>query len=850
MDHRYFRYDAYSWQNHDVEQGGVSPESSHTGADSGADFGAGSAHSYSHDMSAVLQGLEDLQIGRRSMPIEDGPRIGRSSFAGYSSRMGRRVNREEQFSSMRFPGGGMWRADTPPPRDVTEHGRLLGHVDAQVTRHSGADLAAQAGSLSAPVPRRRRSLLARAGSALGRMLGAGTSRQQPPPPTGRRRSRNEAGDAAARWIAGTAMRAEETTLARPDFKNHPDPHENDFALIERARQGLATSEGNDATKQFYVKALTRFSAWLVQVGKDDMQSRIFSEELISDAVKFAELGGSSDTVAALGHLREMESSTHGTTEIPTRPVTREWDAPEADRRFIELAFNSSLSTTDSYRKTKRIYMAALLSFSEWLARSGLPGLSDSNWLNSDGVLASARQCETPGGRLQLVTAINHLRTYELTGVTNVKRRRQAFDMPLLDQPLIARYEARTLAQLEATAEATGQPVSRDKAGKTKVEKYASRLRAFSSWLRSEQRESIAALLHVDDARLEAELELFAEGKSSSFRAARVALREMRAMFPPQAPELAIARIGAERFVQALGMLAAHADVAEVARHTGASESDLRLFLDEYAESGMTQAGHEVVGWFDGGLRQAANANVQLLRTRQRGPAGQYAGQPSTQTPSPHYLSPMPSDAWPQFSSPNVPGYGPGPSDTTQPGSGSILGSWSALDSTAHYGSAGFEAGGLSEVTGPSRLARGLSEGPVPGTLRRFLTTENVEMGFASGAGLNCLLDSVLQLAYNLRRPVNGQTPMPQLDQSVQEWRAFLSTEGVVDRYGQIDLYGANGVGVTLAHSLRIRIQAIEVEANGGVTVHPILGQEADPYGQRRLVHILHTPGHFQPLWPK
>ena len=124
------------------------------------------------------------------------------------------------------------------------------------------------------------------------------------------------------------------------------------------------------------------------------------------------------------------------------------------------------------------------------------------------------------------------------------------------------------------------------------------------------------------------------------------------------------------------------------------------------------------------------------------------------------------------------------------------------------------------------------------------------MGFASGAGLNCLLDSVLQLAYNLRRPVNGQTPMPQLDQSVQEWRAFLSTEGVVDRYGQIDLYGANGDGVTLAHSLRIRIQAIEVGANGGVTVHPILGQEADPYGQRRLVHILHTPGHFQPLWPR
>ena len=33
MDHRYFRYDAYSGQNHDVEQGGASPESSHTGGD-------------------------------------------------------------------------------------------------------------------------------------------------------------------------------------------------------------------------------------------------------------------------------------------------------------------------------------------------------------------------------------------------------------------------------------------------------------------------------------------------------------------------------------------------------------------------------------------------------------------------------------------------------------------------------------------------------------------------------------------------------------------------------------------------------------------------------------------------
>ena len=743
----------------------------------------------------------------------------------------------------------MWRADTPPPQDVTEHGRPLGQIDAQVARHTGEDEAAQASGSSTAVPRRRRGLLARAGGALGRMLGAGTSRQQAAPPSGRRRSRDEAGDPAAPWIAGTAMHAEETTLPPPDFRNHPDPHDNDEALIERARQGLAASEGNDATKQFYLKALTRFSAWLMQIGKDDMQSRLFSEELISDARKFAELGGSSDTVAAVGHLREIESSTHGVTEIPTRPVTRDWDAPEADRRLIEQAFNTPVSITGPLGKTNRIYIAALLSFSEWLARSRLPPLSDANWLRSEDILARAGQCVTPGGPLPLAAALNHLRTYDLTGVTNVKRRRQVFDMPLLDQPLIARYEARALAQLEAAAAATGKPVSRDKAGRTKIDKYAGCARAFSSWLRSEQEASIAARLHVDDARLAAELELFVDKKSSSYRATTLALRQMRTIFPPQAPELAIARIGAERFVQALGMLAEHADVAEVARRTGASESDLRLFLDEYAESGVTQAGHEVIGWFDGRLRQAADANVRLLRTRQRGPAGPYAGQASMQTPSPYHLSPMPSDSWPQDAWPQF------DLNTPLPGGDSTYDDLPSSGHVGHYGSAGFEPGGTSEVTGPSRLAQGLPQGPVPGTLRRFLRTENVEMGFASGEALNCLIDTVLQLAYNQRRPDNWQTPMPGLDQSVREWRQYLSNVGVVDRHGQIDLYGpdvygANGVGVTLAHSLRIRIQAIQVGANGEVTVHPILGQEADPYGQTRLVHILHTPGHFQPLWPK
>jgi len=75
-------------------------------------------------------------------------------------------------------------------------------------------------------------------------------------------------------------------------------------------------------------------------------------------------------------------------------------------------------------------------------------------------------------------------------------------------------------------------------------------------------------------------------------------------------------------------------------------------------------------------------------------------------------------------------------------------------------------------------------------------------------------------------------------------RHSLVRVGAVDPHGEIDIYGAEGVGVLLAHNFGVRIQAIEMDANGRLTAHPVLGQAG------RLVHILHKPGHFQPLWPR
>ncbi|MGF6292643.1 XopAD/skwp family type III secretion system effector [Paraburkholderia youngii] len=129
-----------------------------------------------------------------------------------------------------------------------------------------------------------------------------------------------------------------------------------------------------------------------------------------------------------------------------------------------------------------------------------------------------------------------------------------------------------------------------------------------------------------------------------------------------------------------------------------------------------------------------------------------------------------------------------------------------------------------------------------GSLDEFLAQSGAEKGVASGVGNNCLLDTVLQFVRNIRRQPGGETEQTrELEAQAQALRRKLFREDLADRDGDIDMYEA---GWLLASSLGIRIQIIALEQNGQVTAHPVVGE------QGRLVHILHTPGHFQPLWPR
>lgn len=59
--------------------------------------------------------------------------------------------------------------------------------------------------------------------------------------------------------------------------------------------------------------------------------------------------------------------------------------------------------------------------------------------------------------------------------------------------------------------------------------------------------------------------------------------------------------------------------------------------------------------------------------------------------------------------------------------------------------------------------------------------------------------------------------------------------------GQIDVYG--GGGELLASNLGIRLRMVQLQENGQLRYHPAMGN-----GDKD-VYILHTPGHFIPLWP-
>lgn len=121
----------------------------------------------------------------------------------------------------------------------------------------------------------------------------------------------------------------------------------------------------------------------------------------------------------------------------------------------------------------------------------------------------------------------------------------------------------------------------------------------------------------------------------------------------------------------------------------------------------------------------------------------------------------------------------------------------------------------------------------PGTRLSLSGLPDLHIGEASGAGLNCLLDSIFQLHRNSRgSSAEGR-------RWAGEMRRTLNVLDQIPDEGMIDIYA--GAGMQFANDLGIRIQVIERTGEGNV-IHPIIGQTG------QLVRLLHSGDHFQPLW--
>jgi hypothetical protein len=226
------------------------------------------------------------------------------------------------------------------------------------------------------------------------------------------------------------------------------------------------------------------------------------------------------------------------------------------------------------------------------------------------------------------------------------------------------------------------------------------------------------------------------------------------------------------------------------------------------------------------------------------------GTPVTVPEAPAESFGLPGSDWSGWDmSLSVPGAdgGPAPAD-----SDSVFGGLAPLDSRER-----FSSDGLSGAPAPGLPETGEVNRPGPDGAPFVSMRDAVPpfrpdgVGFASGEGFSCLLDSILQGYHNIRRGHGAPRGLTDwLDGEVRRVRETLSAQGVdlVPARGEIDIYG--GPGSYLAGAMGLRLQVIQAEFQERpdgtyvrYTAHPEIGEAGG-----RAVRLLHTPGHFQPLW--
>ncbi|WP_202367927.1 hypothetical protein [Mesorhizobium sp. L-2-11] len=639
------------------------------------------------------------------------------------------------------------------------------------------------------------------------------------------------------------------------------------AMDEARERGPDNSHAANTVRAL-VSFLRGFSVWLQLHPRYLTIAELLDDndsvQLAARAAEFVGEGGDKRVHRALEVLRDSQAG--NLTKSRAGNVRKSRPAPEDERLFSEFrgamdeARNRDPKSSHA-AQTVTNWITALRGFSVWLqSQSG--NLTIADLLDdTDNLAACAAAFVNKGGDKRVHRALKALRD---PPAGNVRTRRTLAPYP--DDARLIDGLCKHSFGPEATA-----------AQRKPVNDLASRQRGFSDWLRREGKASIASRLNGNREQID-------DGLKDDFRAFKkangptgggVALDKLqkyqRVVAANEAWRMPPEQAG---WPQQSGQSPASSydpdplwdELSERGRQGPAASLD-SYDQDEIHDAADQAGGRQPAGWEDGSWALSSQSDQPAPSPQSLNPTEFWAGVDQA--------GPLPADSFntasfwqgmpPPAPSPAQSVDQPSPATWEQDIGASIFGPTyhqpASFDFEQHVPP---DWGVPPSFPGPSTrtpqppddwqehtasppAAASLPDlpvGPFRQSLPTFLRRFNADVGQASGQGLNCLLDTVLQFAHNTRRQDHETAQTEQLQQQARFLRDSLVQISAVDPDGEIDLYAPGGVGAMLAHNFGVRIQVVAADARGRLTVHPILGQEG------RLVHILHTPGHFQPLWPR
>lgn len=683
-----------------------------------------------------------------------------------------------------------------------------------------------------------------------------------------------------------------TATDLPSYPQNKFPYPEDHVLTLRLVDGAKAGGSFTSTADTYKSKLIRFSAWLKQNKLPGMHARLFSADLTELAMRYSRECKVHDVLIALQHLRAMESSKFGTVHIEKAERFNCGKASEEDQWLI----NSAFTQKDRYNYA---FKSVLRTFSAWLGEQNksLCGCIEAKEVQKP-VEEFARQHPSSGNAI--TTAMNHLLKFDSGEKIEFRQYRNTNDLPEKDKVLIEKFRDAEFERFQDKATRTGKTVKLHKQGKfaaprrTSADKYATTLRSFAAWRQTQNdiKGSLASRLHSPS--LDNDLDRWTKNMNKNFAImAKFTVKRLRAVFPPGSyhaqPESPMSHYSSQSNASGSGMPGADSggwgQDTQTSQPQHAISSPYRQHpphqsmaaADNYAlshrgDSLVSQ--HSVLSRFpsldsstwrslhDFDMTTPQSAFAQQTPQQHRMPAPQ-AGTPGSVFGGPPVRNLREFDLnTPSEEAARVEQHPPATPD-------SVFGSLASLDAGPYRSLREFDITTPQSAFRPPAAPANRAVTQQPATsdsvfegLSSLGSLSNAEIyrsapatpqsvrqpppfamtpGYASGRGLNCLLDSILQLYHGVIRSPGIETPQTQwVDREARRIRQQVLTPlGIAPHHGEIDIYG--GTGQLLANSLGVRLQVTQLNDEGEMITHPPLGQ-AGP-----LLHLLHTPGHFQPL---